>query len=171
MPPDIKETELRSSYLVASPSANKNTSRASQIECTVITVMCTQTALHVQKNLCTLSIPLCRNNLNLLCSSFFCCPVLGCLVSLIVLSCLLPLCAALFLFVWLFFIENDFAAQPKTRYLLVNLKTGFYSSYFTDRKNIIGSFRWVYANRFYQMDFKIVSTYVFVENLSQFDVS
>ena len=40
-------------------------------------------------------------------------------------------------FVCLFvFTENDFVAQPKTRYLLFNLKTGFHSSYFADGKNI-----------------------------------
>ena len=34
------------------------------------------------------------------------------------------------------FTENDFVVQPKTRYLLVDLKAGFHSSYFGDRKNI-----------------------------------
>ena len=37
----------------------------------------------------------------------------------------------------LVFTENDFVAQPKIRYLLVNLKAGFHSFYFGDRKNII----------------------------------
>ena len=132
---DIKETKLRSSAQVASPSANKNNSRPSQIVCTVMTVTCTQTALYVCKNSCTLLIPLCKNNLNLPMCSFFFYPVLGCLLlSFIMLPCLLPLCAALIMFV---FTENDFVARPKTRYLLVNLKTGFHSSYFGDGKNIV----------------------------------
>ena len=95
--------------------------------------------LHMHENLCTLLIPLCKNNLNLpMSSSFFFYPVLGCLLLLfIMLVCLLPLCAGLILFVCLFvFTENDFVAQLKTRYLLVNPKAGFHSSYFGDRKKI-----------------------------------
>ena len=62
--------------------------------------MCTQTMLHVQENLCTVLIPLCKNNLNLpVCSSFFFCLVSDCLLHLfIILSCLLPRCTGFFFF-------------------------------------------------------------------------
>ena len=109
-----------------------------QILCTVTTVhvMCTQIASYMHKNLCTLLIPLCKNNLNLpMCSSFFL-PMLGCLLLLFMLSCLLPVCAALIFFCLFVFTKNDFVAKPKTRYLLVSLKAGFHSSYFGGRKNI-----------------------------------
>ena len=47
-----------------------NSNRPSKIACTVtnVHVTCTQTALRVQGNSCTLLIPLCKNNLNLLMS-------------------------------------------------------------------------------------------------------
>ena len=59
--------------------------------------------LHLHKKLCMVLIPLCKNNLNLPMCSFFFCPVLRCLLLLIiVLSCLLIRCAVLFFFVCLF---------------------------------------------------------------------
>ena len=78
--------------------------KPSQIVCMVasVHVTCTQMALHMQKNVCMLLIPLCKNNLNLPMWFFFC-PMLGCLhLSFSMWSCLLPLCAALILFVCLF---------------------------------------------------------------------
>ena len=59
-------------------------------------IACTQTALHVNENSCMVLI-VCKNNLNLsMCSSFFFGYVLDCLLlSLMVLSSLLPRCAAL----------------------------------------------------------------------------
>ena len=60
-------------------------------------IACMQTALQVNENSCMVLILVCKNNLNLsMCSSFFFGYVLGCLLlSFIVLSSLLPRCAAL----------------------------------------------------------------------------
>ena len=84
--------------------------RPSQIACTVKTlhVTRTQTALHVHKSLCTILIPLCKSNLNL--PIFF--PFFSalCLVAFIMLSCLLPRCAAQ-IFCLFVFTDIDFVAH------------------------------------------------------------
>ena len=118
-----------------------------QILCTVTTirVISTQIAFHVHKNLCTLFIPLCKNNLNLpMCSSFLL-PHAWLSPPLIhVVMLATSLCYPDFLCLFVF-TENDFVVQPKTRYLLVNVKAGFHSSYSGDRKNITEQVHWVYV--------------------------
>ena len=102
--------------------------------------LCMKTVLHVKKNLCMVLIPLCKNNLNLrMCSSFFFLPcALLLLLLFIVLSCLLPRCAALiFLSVCFYRSRFCYPAINQISDLLVNLKAGFHSFYFADRKNTI----------------------------------
>ena len=122
--------------------------RSSQIAWTVVTVhvhiTCMQKVLHEHENPCTLLIPLCKNNLNLPMCFFFLPhawlppPLVHHVVMLATsLRCADFVC-------WFVFTENVLAAQPKTRYLLVNLKAGFHSSYFADRKNIIEYVCWVH---------------------------
>ena len=87
--------------------------RPSQIACMVTTVhvTCMETVLHVHENLCTVLIPLCKNNLNLTICSFF--SVL-CLVAFShSLCCHACYFAVLCCFFCLFVLtENDFVAQP-----------------------------------------------------------
>ena len=83
-------------------------------------VTCMQTALHMHENLCTILIPLCKNNLDLpmFFFFFFFCPMFGCLHHVVVLATSLR-CADFFVCL-----------------LLQKPKVGFHSSYFADEKNI-----------------------------------
>ena len=81
-----------------------------------------------------------------MCSSFFFLPCAWLpppLVHHVVMLATLPCCADCFcLFV---FTGTIFTAQPETRYLLVNLKADFHSSYSADEKNITEQDPWVYV--------------------------
>ena len=78
-------------------------SQASQIACTVTTIYVTytQTASHIHKNSCIVSIHLWKSNLNQpICLVFFYLVLSWHLVSFTVLSCSLPRCAALIFFLF-----------------------------------------------------------------------
>ena len=88
-----------------------------------------------------------KNNLNLpiCCFFFFISSVLSSLLLFfVVLLCLLPRCTAL-IFLFACFYGSQFLVQPKTRYFLVNIKTGFHLSYFENGKNIIEQGRGSYV--------------------------
>ena len=90
---------------------------------------------------------------------------LGCLLSFIMLSSLLPPCAAsIFLFV---FTEANVLAQPKTRHLLVNLVSiqRLVSIHLILQKGKILNRFIGFTSKLYQHEMRTI--YLFVEKLSQ----
>ena len=104
--------------------------------------LCTQTALHMDENSCSLLIPLCENNLNLpMCSFFLPCGWLPLpLIHHVVMLATLLGCAELFVC----FYRNLFCSPAINQISLSQIKVGFHSSYFADGKNIVKQAHWVY---------------------------
>ena len=120
-----------------------------------------QTALQVHENLCMVLIPLCKNNLNLPICSFFFCPVLGCLLSFIVLSCLLPRFTTLIFCLFVCFYRNQFFS-PVVNQISLNPSKGWNLTLQTEKISLNRSTGFMY--KLYQQDFRIIPTYVFIEN-------
>ena len=79
-------------YSISIHGYNRGYNHAWLQSCMVTTVhiTCTQTTLHVHKSLCTILIPLCKNNLKLPMPSFFC-PVFGYLLLLLTWAAMLAI--------------------------------------------------------------------------------
>ena len=135
-------------------------SRHSQIACmvTIVQIMCTQMVLRMHGNLCMILIPPCENNLNLQICYFFLPYV--CILSFIMLPCLL-LCCTVLIF-WLCFYRNQSCSQAINS-LKAQSKGWFSFIRFPISLNRSSGF--IY--KLYQQDSRIILTYVFVEKLSQ----
>ena len=130
-------------------------------------VTCTQTALHMHKNSCTILIPLCKNNLNMPMPSSFILPCAWLPPPLVhhVVMFATSLCCSDYFCLFVCFYRNQFCSSAKNQISLSQSKCWFS---FADAKNIINrSPGFMY--KLYQQDFRIIPTQVFVEKLSHCD--